>query len=343
MNYQQLLNLSDKEFYDIKVNLSKSQEQSFLILTSIFSQLAEPPFWSVPQILLPGGSIDIKNRVWEILASFVQKVAEPLILNLRPKKISQIRYNLAKLQEKLENIIAQGSLAPLKINAILENPKSDSECFVKNHFRMDIFQNLEINYKDFLKNTTLLTEKLNSGLQSIIHCFDLVIEIIQIRVDLDKKVEETRQLISTQGHHKLEESFQNKLETLIYDISKYIIIFNNKQDGLYKRRAWLNFRVPGGESNTLTMEPNETLEENDKNLQHLRPLENTTFFNSIKGFALKPLKMQENTQPLKVLYMNSPTTIKSIEQHLQNLTSPPLRPLETSINMEQIELQKKLL
>ena len=66
-----------------------------------------------------------------------------------------------------------------------------------------------------------------------------------------------------------------------------------------------------------------SLEENDKNLQHLRPLENTTFFNSIKGFALKPLKMQENTQPLKVSYMNSPMTITSIEQHLQNLTSPP--------------------
>ena len=79
MDYQQLLNLSDKEFYDIKVSLGKSQEQSFLILTSIFSQLSEPPFWSFPKILLPGGSIDIKNRVWEILATFVQNVAEPLI------------------------------------------------------------------------------------------------------------------------------------------------------------------------------------------------------------------------------------------------------------------------
>ena len=323
MDYQQLLNLSDKEFYDIKVSLGKSQEQSFLILTSIFSQLSEPPFWSFPNVLLPGGSIDIKNRVWEILATFVQNVAEPLILNLRPKKISQIRYNVAKLQDKLEKIISLSSLAPLKINAILENPKSESECFVKNYFQMEIFQNLQVNYKEFLKNTTLLTEKLNSGLQSIINCFDLVMEMGQIRGDLNKKVEDTKQLISTQGHKKLEDNFQKELGTLIYDISSYIIIFNNKQECLYKRRAWLNFRVPGGNSNTLHMEPNETLEENDKNLQHIMPLENTTFFNSIKGFALNPLKMQENTQPLKVSYMNTPMAITSLNQHFQNLTSPP--------------------
>ena len=92
-------------------------------------------------------------------------------------------------------------------------------------------------------------------------------EVIAIKGRITIQCEEVQAYIKNNQYEIHKHETQEELNKYILNINTLINEFNFNQHSLQKRNSWLNFRVPSGETDNLSLEKWDILEIDNPNLK----------------------------------------------------------------------------